>query len=107
MSTDSAIATTSIPSPGNPLIKSVDNGSYTAYLSVCIPGEATQRAMTSACEIFNEEVKKKGYTVPGFRPGASLPRQYLFQIFGEDKVKLFCANLLAGDIQARMIGIIK
>jgi hypothetical protein len=92
-----------VPTPGNPIVKNVDKSSYTAYLSVCIPGDATQKAMAVACDVYNEEVKKKGYTVPGFRPGVSLPRPYLYQIFGEDKVKLFCANLLAGDIQVIFI----
>ena len=100
-SSEGSVTEKPIPTPGNPIVKNVDKSSYTAYLSVCIPGDATQKAMAVACEVFNEEVKKKGYTVPGFRPGVSLPRPYLFQIFGEDKVKLFCANLLAGDIQVQ------
>lgn len=39
--------------------------------------------------------------VPGFRRGAKLPAQYLYQVFGEDQVKGLCATLLAKDIQVR------
>ena len=100
-SSDGSVTEKLVPTPGNPVVKNVDKSSYTAYLSVCISGDATQKAMAATCDIYNEEVKKKGYTVPGFRKGTNLPRPYLFQIFGEDKVKLFCANLLMNDIQVR------
>ena len=35
----------------------------------------------------------------GFRQGAKLPPAYLYQMFGEDKVKLLCGNLLSEEIQ--------
>ena len=68
-------------------------------MTVVLSGEATQRAFAKSCELFNEEVKSGGYTVPGFRPGSKLPPAYLYKIFGEDKIKLFCGNLLSDDIQ--------
>ena len=37
--------------------------------------------------------------VAGFRKGAKLPPAYLYQMFGEDKVKLLCGNLLSEEIQ--------
>ena len=46
-----------------------------------------------------QEVKERGYTVPGFRKGAKLPPAYLYQIFGEEKLKQFCASLLNEQIQ--------
>ena len=45
-------------------------------------------AFAKSCELFNEEVKERGYKVAGFRQGAKLPPAYLYQMFGEDKVKL-------------------
>lgn len=46
-----------------------------------------------------QEVKAKGYSVPGFRQGSTLPAQYLFQMFGEEQVKNLCASFLSEDIQ--------
>jgi hypothetical protein len=34
----------------------------------------------------------------GFRPGAKLPPQYLFEIYGEREVKNFCGTLLSEAI---------
>ncbi len=44
-------------------------------------------------------MKTRGYSVPGFRAGAKLPAQYLFQMFGEPQVKGLCASLLTKHIQ--------
>ena len=44
-------------------------------------------------------MKERGYKVAGFRQGAKLPPAYLYQMFGEDKVKLLCGNLLSEEIQ--------
>lgn len=49
--------------------------------------------------MYNQEVRERGYKVSGFRQGAKLPPAYLYQIFGEDKVKLLCGNLLSEEIQ--------
>lgn len=82
-----------------PVVEKIDKESNIAYMSVTVPGEVTQKAFTKACELFNEEVKERGYSVPGFRKGAKLPPAYLYQIFGEDKLKQFCGTLLSEAIQ--------
>jgi trigger factor len=80
-------------------IKSKDEVKHTAILSVSIASEATQKVFDQACVLFGEEVKTRGYKVPGFRAGAKLPAVYLFQMFGEENVKSLCSSLLANDIQ--------
>ena len=70
-------------------------------MAVALTGEQTQRAFSKACDLFNEEVKARGYKAAGFRPGAKLPPAYLYQMFGEDRVKLMCGNLLSEEIQVR------
>ena len=87
------------PYPGNPVVKKIDKESNIASMSVALSGEKTQRAFQQSCELFNAEVKKKNYQVPGYRKGANLPPAFLFQIFGEEQVKNFCATLLSEDIQ--------
>jgi len=82
-----------------PKVINVDKSNNIAQLSVTLSGEATQKAFDTACNGFNEEVKKRGLKIQGFRPGAKLPPLYLYQIFGEDQVKNFCGTLLAPDIQ--------
>ncbi len=82
-----------------PIILNNDKNSGVATLKITLNGDATSKAFNQACELFNNEVKSRGYKVPGFRPGAKLPPMYLYEIFGEDKVKLFCGTLLGGDIQ--------
>jgi hypothetical protein len=50
-------------------------------MSVCLPGASTQRAFLSVCDMmFNEEVKSRSLSVPGFRKGAKLPPAYLYQV---------------------------
>lgn len=85
--------------PTTPKVVNVDKTNNVAQLSVTVSGEATQKAFDTACNGFNEEVKKRGLKIQGFRPGAKLPPLYLYQIFGEDQVKNFCGTLLASDIQ--------
>lgn len=80
-------------------IKSKDEVGNTAILSLTIAPEATQKVFDQACILFGEEVKTRGYKVPGFRAGAKLPPVYLFQMFGEENVKGLCSSLLANDIQ--------
>lgn len=82
-----------------PKIINVDKTKNIAQLSVTVSGESTQKAFNTACDGFNEEVKRRGLKIQGFRPGAKLPPLYLYQIFGEDQVKQFCGTLLASDIQ--------
>lgn len=82
-----------------PVVDNVDKEKNVAYMSITIPGDETQKAFNKACELFNEEVKERGYSVPGFRQGTKLPHPYLYQIFGEEKIKQFCATLLSEAIQ--------
>ncbi|KAJ1430471.1 trigger factor/SurA domain-containing protein [Ochromonadaceae sp. CCMP2298] len=88
-----------VSAPGQPLVKSIDKETNVAVMEVTLPGEQTKKAFSKACDMFNEEVKMRGYTAPGFRPGSKLPPQYLYQMFGETTVKSFCGNLLAEAIQ--------
>lgn len=82
-----------------PVVKKIDKESNIAYMTVTISADDTQKAFAQACELFNVEVKERGYSVPGFRKGAKLPPAYLYQIFGEDKLKKFCGTLLSEAIQ--------
>jgi len=82
-----------------PKVINVDKIKNIAQLSVTLSGESTLKAFNTACDGFNEEVKKRGLKIQGFRPGAKLPPLYLYQIFGEEQVKQFCGTLLAPDIQ--------
>jgi len=87
------------PKPGSPVVIKVDKTTNIALLSVALTGEQTQRAFTQSCDLFNVEVKSRGYKAAGFRPGAKLPPAYLYQMFGEDRVKSLCGNLLSEEIQ--------
>ena len=82
-----------------PKVTNVDKTKNIAQMSVTVSGEATQKAFNTACDGFNEEVKKRGLKIQGFRPGAKLPPLYLYQIFGEEQVKQFCGTLLGPEIQ--------
>mmetsp|Transcript_15459 Transcript_15459/g.25754 ORF Transcript_15459/g.25754 Transcript_15459/m.25754 type:complete len:527 (+) Transcript_15459:107-1687(+) len=90
---------TSDSNPGAPVVKKIDKDTNVASMSVTIPAEKTKEAFLKACDMFNEEVKLRGYSAPGFRPGSKLPPQYLYQMFGESTVKNFCGNLLSEAIQ--------
>lgn len=94
----STVAASSTPSPGSPVVKGLNEETNVASITIAIPGSATQQAFNEACDLFNEEVKTKGYKVAGFRPGSKLPPQYLFQIFGEQEVRKFCGTLLSDAI---------
>ena len=87
------------PLPGSPLVRKIDKENAIAYIDLTLTAAQTQKAFTDSCEMFNEEVKTRGYKVPGFRPGSKLPPAYLYQIFGEDRVKLMCGTLLSEQIQ--------
>lgn len=82
-----------------PYVKAIDNEVNKATIVIEISGDATQKAFSKSCDLFNEEIKNKGYKVPGFRVGSKLPPMYLYQIFGEEQVKSLCGTLLAKDIQ--------
>lgn len=81
-------STTTEPSPGAPVVKNIDKKTNIATMAIALSGEQTQSAFLKSCELFNEEVKERGYKVAGFRQGAKLPPPYLYQMFGEDKVRL-------------------
>jgi Bacterial trigger factor protein (TF) len=87
------------PTPGNPVLKHVDKERNVAFMRVALSGAQTQSAFAKSCDLFNDEVKNRDYKVAGFRKGAKLPPAYLYQMFGEDKVKLLCGNLLSEEIQ--------
>ena len=87
------------PTPGAPVLKNLDKETNVAFMSIALTGEQTQAAFTKSCELFNVEVKTRGYKAAGFRPGAKLPPAYLYQMFGEDRVKLLCGTLLSEEIQ--------
>lgn len=87
------------PTPGAPVLKNLDKETNVAFMTIALTGEQTQAAFTKSCELFNEEVKSRGYKAAGFRPGAKLPPAYLYQMFGEDRVKLLCGTLLSEEIQ--------
>lgn len=44
-------------------------------------------------------MKRKGYTIPGFRPGATLAAPYLFKIFGEEQVLQLSFKFMGNAIQ--------
>ena len=79
---------TTEPSPGSPVVKNIDKNTNIATMAIALSGEQTQSAFLKSCELFNEEVKERGYKVAGFRQGAKLPPAYLYQMFGEDKVMM-------------------
>lgn len=90
---------TGVPVPGKPVIREVDNEKNVAKMMVAVPGDSTSKAFQKSCDLYNKEVKERGYTVAGFRPGARLPANYLYQMFGESNVKQLCGSLLAEEIQ--------
>lgn len=59
-----------------PTVQLVDSDANIAKLTVTLSGQQTQKAFTKACDLFNEEVKTKGYKVDGFRAGSKLPVNY-------------------------------
>jgi len=83
----------------NPSILKLDETNNLATIEIILSPQQTQSAFDKSCELYNEEVKTRGYKVPGFRPGAKLPTTYLYQMFGESNVKGLCSSLLANDIQ--------
>jgi len=90
---------TATPVPGSPVIRSIDKESNVAKMVVAVSGEATSKAFQKSCELYNKEVQQREYTVPGFRKGAKLPPNYLYQMFGERNVKQLCGSLLVEEIQ--------
>ena len=48
---------------GQPLIKKLDERENLAILEVVLSPEQTQKAFDTACEMFNDEVKTRGYKV--------------------------------------------
>jgi len=101
-STNSALFAASaepVSSFGKPVVKRLDKEAHVANIMVTLSGEQTQSAFQRACDLYNVEVKNRGYKVPGFRPGAKLPANYLYQMFGENTVKKLCATLLDQSIQ--------
>jgi len=90
---------TGTPEPGKPIIREVDKEKNVAKMIVAVPGDSTSKAFSKSCELYNKEVKERGYSVAGFRPGARLPPNYLYQMFGEANVKQLCGSLLGEEIQ--------
>ena len=82
-----------------PVVQSIDSESNVAKMVVTLSAAATQKAFAKACDIFNEEVKTKGYKVDGFRAGAKLPPAYILKLFSKERVDAVCAQLLSEDIQ--------
>lgn len=82
-----------------PVVQSIDNESNVAKMMVTLSAASTQKAFAKACDIFNEEVKTKGYKVDGFRAGAKLPPAYILKLFSKERVNAVCAQLLTEDIQ--------
>ena len=80
-------------------MQSIDSESNVAKMVVTLSAAATQKAFAKACDIFNEEVKAKGYKVDGFRAGAKLPPAYILKLFSKERVDAVCAQLLTEDIQ--------
>jgi hypothetical protein len=52
-----------MPMPGSPVIRSMDKESGKAVMAVALTGEQTQKAFSETCDLFNEEVKGRGYKV--------------------------------------------
>jgi len=52
-----------MPMPGSPVIRSMNKESGKAMMAVALTGEQTQKAFSEACDLFNEEVKGRGYKV--------------------------------------------
>lgn len=82
-----------------PTVEVVDKEANIAKLTVTLSGQQTQKAYTAACNLFNEEVKTKGYKVDGFRAGSKLPPAYLVKIFSQERLNAVCAQLLSEAIQ--------
>lgn len=82
-----------------PVVQSIDSESNVARMVVTLSATATQKAFAKACDIFNEEVKAKGYKVDGFRAGSKLPPAYILKLFSRERVNAVCAQLLTEDIQ--------
>jgi len=98
MMTEGATGVVDGAKPGSPVVRKIDKEVGIASMTIALTGPQTQKAFAEACEMLNEEVKSREYKVPGFRPGSKLPPNYLYQIFGEDRVKLLCGNLLGEEI---------
>jgi len=49
-----------------PKISKMDEAANLATVSITLSAEQTQKAFDAACEMFNEEVKTRGYKVRGF-----------------------------------------
>jgi FKBP-type peptidyl-prolyl cis-trans isomerase (trigger factor) len=82
-----------------PVVSFVDNETNIAKMTVTLSGTQTMKAFNKACDLFNEEVKTKGYKVDGFRSGAKLPPAYILKIFSSERVNAVTAQLLTDDIQ--------
>ena len=53
-----ALRTSLYSSVTEPVVESVDKEKNVATMAITIPGEATQKAFTKACELFNEVRKR-------------------------------------------------
>jgi len=58
----------------------------------------TLNAFQKSCELYNQEVQQREYSVSGFRKSAKLSPNYLYQLFG-DQVEQLCCSLLGEAIQ--------